>query len=458
MPTEELTAEMTENSLPSEYEETQEKIALAIDNPTPPPLWLSGKGLIHDVAFCVDFLSRYKVQCINGKFFDVDGVVEETIIENLVYEMIKPFLTAGLPNKVKQLVGSLKLEAYAPPPKVSTDRIHLSNGTLFVDTGVMGEKEPCFSRLNVAFNKDAAEPKTFLKYLSDLLEADDIITMQEWLGYLLIPSTKGQKMLMLIGNGGEGKSRLGILLKSIFGKGLSAGNLQSLETNKFARATLENVYCFIDDDMKMEALPQTNMLKTIITAEAEIEIERKNIQPYQSKIYARIMGFGNGTLSALYDKSDAFYRRQIIITTKQKPADRVDDPFLTEKMIAEKEGIFLWALAGLHRLLQNDFRFTISERAKENLLKSMENNCNIIPFLKSSDWVTFNPDSFVSTKDLYNHYAWWCDENCEKPVVQRSFSSFINQNLEKYNLKVDTNGTSSSGHRARGYRGICTHK
>lgn len=29
MPTEELTAEMTENNLPSEYEETQEKIALA---------------------------------------------------------------------------------------------------------------------------------------------------------------------------------------------------------------------------------------------------------------------------------------------------------------------------------------------------------------------------------------------------------------------------------------------
>ena len=39
-----------------------------------------------------------------------------------------------------------------------------------------------------------------------------------------------------------------------------------------------------------------------------------------------------------------------VLTTKEKPAGRVDDPDLAEKMKAEVEGILLWAFEGLQRL------------------------------------------------------------------------------------------------------------
>ena len=45
---------------------------------------------------------------------------------------------------------------------------------------------------------------------------DDITTLQEFMGYCLIPSTKAQAMMFIIGNGGEGKSRIGIIMKEIF--------------------------------------------------------------------------------------------------------------------------------------------------------------------------------------------------------------------------------------------------
>ena len=54
-------------------------------------------------------------------------------------------------------------------------------------------------------------------FLSELLGPEDIPALQEYLGYCLIPSTKGQKMLMLIGKGGEGKSRIGVVMNAIFG-------------------------------------------------------------------------------------------------------------------------------------------------------------------------------------------------------------------------------------------------
>lgn len=103
--------------------------------------------------------------------------------------------------------------------------------------------------------------------------------------------------------------------------------------------------------MKTEALPQTNNLKTLVTLEDKIDIERKGMQSMQGTLYVRFTCFGNGGLHALYDKSNGFYRRQLLLTTKERPAGRVDDPFLIDKMRREKEGILLWALKGLNRLI-----------------------------------------------------------------------------------------------------------
>ena len=76
---------------------------------------------------------------------------------------------------------------------------------------------------------------------------------------------------------------------------------------------LEHRLLMVDDDTDMNALPKTNYLKSIVTAEAKMDVERKGIQSYQSDIYARFLGFGNGALTSLYDHSDGFWRRQLIL-------------------------------------------------------------------------------------------------------------------------------------------------
>ena len=54
----------------------------------------------------------------------------------------------------------------------------------------------------------------------------------------------------------------------------------------------------------------------------------------------------HGDLQALYDRSDGFYRRQLVLTTKEKTVDRVDDPYLAEKMKNEAEVFFSGHLKG----------------------------------------------------------------------------------------------------------------
>ncbi len=203
------------------------------------------------------------------------------------------------------------------------------------------KKEYCSNRLPVSYQTEAPAPEQWLCFLSELLEPEDIPALQEYLGYCLIPSTKGQKMLMLVGKGGEGKSRIGVVMNAIFGLNMNTTSIQKVENSRFARADLEGKLLMLDDDLDMNALTKTNYVKSIVTAELRMDLERKREQSYQGLLYVRFLCFGNGALTALHDRSDGFFRRQIILTTRDKPADRFDDPFLAEKLIAEKEGIFL---------------------------------------------------------------------------------------------------------------------
>lgn len=67
------------------------------------------------------------------------------------------------------------------------------------------------------YDPKAATPDRWLTFLHELLDEADIPTLQEYLGYCLIPSTKGQKMMLIVGKGGEGKSRIGLVLKRLMG-------------------------------------------------------------------------------------------------------------------------------------------------------------------------------------------------------------------------------------------------
>ena len=114
------------------------------------------------------------------------------------------------------------------------------------------------------------------------------------------------------------------------------GSIGKISENRFARADLEHILLCVDDDMRMEhcARPTTSIHRHRAGQDG---LERKGKQSYQGWMCARLLAFSNGDLQALFDRSDGFYRRQLVLTTKEKPATRVDDPNLAEKMKAEVE-------------------------------------------------------------------------------------------------------------------------
>ena len=331
------------------------------------PIWFDGTN-INEALFCDEFLSSRKIIFANGAFFTPDGrVTDDLPLRGEIYEELKCCAVNNIPRKITNILEVMKLAAHVEDFAPEADRIHLANGTLKLD-GSFTEGRPNIvrSRLPVAYRPDAPAPVRWLSFLDGLLYAEDIPTLQEFIGYCLIPSNKGQRMMVIKGNGGEGKSQIGAVLGALLGSNMKDGSIGKISENRFARADLEHILLCVDDDMRMEALRQTNYVKSIVTAQGKMDLERKGKQSYQGWMFARLLAFSNGDLQALYDRSDGFYRRQLVLTTKEKPAGRVDDPDLAEKMKAEVEGIFLWAFEGLQRLVANNFKFTESQRTRDN--------------------------------------------------------------------------------------------
>ena len=419
------------------------------------PVWFEGQN-INEALFCEEFLQERRIIFANRAFFTPNGrVTDDIVLRGEVYEKLKSYTISSVPQKIKNIMELLKLEAMVEDLPPQPDRLHVANGTLMLDGRfIEGKQEIVQSRLPVSYNPDASAPALWLNFLDGLLYPEDIPTLQEFIGYCLIPSNKGQRMMVIKGNGGEGKSQIGAVLGEMLGNCMKDGSIGKISENRFARADLEHILLCVDDDMRMEALRQTNYVKSIVTAQGKMDLEKKGKQSYQGWMFARLLAFSNGDLQSLYDRSDGFYRRQLVLTTREKPADRVGDPDLAEKMRSEVEGILLWAFEGLQRLVRNNFKFTESERTKANREAVKRDNNNALEFFESEGYIRLKADSSISAKELYEIYRMWCEDNAMQPIKSRSFSDWVVANQSRYNLERTNTVTNSTGNRVWGYLGI----
>ena len=445
------------------------------------PVWViptqSGVNKVDEIAFTDSFLEKHgEIKCINYVFYDVNGELPRNQIENKIHNQISPYITQGVALRTRALCDCLALKCYSEPIQPDKNKIHVKNGTLTyktsTTTGSDGNeyaksgfefspnKEFCLCRMNVEYTGTFRRPDKWHAFLDDLLEPDDQKTLQEYMGYCMLPTTEAQTALFIIGQGGEGKSVIGAIMKDIFGSGMVSGQVHKLDNgngSRFALAPLVNRLVMCDDDIKLGALEETAVFKQIVTAQIPLEVEQKGLPSYQALLYSRIIAFGNGALSSLYDNSEGFWRRQLILSAlPKKRSEDEDNPNIINELLTEKDLIFNWALQGLERLMKNNFKFHVSERTKQNIEMQKRESDSILDFIES-DAVTVdgNPARCIEVRKLYEAYQNWCYNNMKVAKSERTFYKWLTNNAARYGLKSVDHVPKTDGSRGnRGYRGI----
>ena len=129
------------------------------------PAWFDGKK-INETVFCEEFLRDYPMVTVNDAFFTVNGRVhDENRLKKVIYDRIKYYVTSGVAKKVTNLLDVMRMECCTAKLSLYQDRIHVANGTYYLNGTFSPEKDFCRNRLPVAYNPDAPQPVTWLHFL-----------------------------------------------------------------------------------------------------------------------------------------------------------------------------------------------------------------------------------------------------------------------------------------------------
>lgn len=431
------------------------------------PLWTYGDGTnrkLNEKLYILSFIERYQVRCINNQLYSVDGAIEDGKARQIISHEIMDYVKSNHGDKAEKLLRSIKTHCYMEPPKPDLEKLHFQSGTLSKEenglfTVFSEEKEFCINRFPISYNPNAPKPERFLRYLNDVFFPDDQVTLQQFCGYCLLPTTVLQKALIIIGNGGEGKSVLGAILNGILGDLNCYNESLSVLQSPFGVANVENKLLFIDDDLSESALKNARAFKNLVTNKTTIQAQKKFVQDNPIKPYVRFICFGNFTLQALYDLSEGFQRRQLILQAKPKDPDRADDPFIDREIIEnEAEGVLLWLLEGLNVLIQNNCKIAVSDRTKAQSDSFKQENDSVMLFLNECDGIKIGEGLRAHSATLYVAYEHFCRDNMLTPLKERSFLSMMKTKGRQYGIKGHSEPfelhTSHGTKRARGFFGI----
>ena len=393
----------------------------------------------------------------NGMFFNPDGTISnQSIRRDIANSLGEAGWQGRIDSPTNSIFQSLKDMYSVDELPVNERVIPLANGDLHIGKGEwvfrLGEKKHSPYRLSVNYVPTERPTPLFDKWLNDVFAPEDIPTVQEIMGYMLVPTTAAGEAFFIVGDGEAGKSGLGTILMGILGNASVSVETQQLVTKQFQIAEVEHKLMAYDDDLGSAALTETGLLKKLITADTPIRAERKYCDPHQFDSYCRILASANFMLSSLYDDSNGFFRRLHPILVKPKHPDRkVINKFYDLILEQEREQIFKWALIGLRRVMDNGWKITWSERSRNYMKANKSNAVHFEDFFNETCEVAENHDTTVA--ELTKLYRKWCAENGIKEASDRRLANWFADNSEKIGIHRSENLV-RNGKRLRGYMGL----
>lgn len=307
-----------------------------------------------------------------------------------------------------------------------THLINFKNGLYDINQDKLLEHSPEYKitfQCNCDYNPAAPKPLVWLKYLETLTEGDEDLkaTLQEWVGLIIsnYNANMCKKSIALYGSGDTGKSKLISLMVDLLGiENVCSTPIQDL-SSRWGAGNLYGTKAVIIDDQKGENIEDGSTYKAI-TGMGVIQAELKGKQAFTFLYRGGITFTCNAMPYIKDDKGSHMFERMLIIPCDNVIEDKDKDPLLMEKLTAEKEGIVLWALEGLKRLIANQFKLTVSERSRAAMSEYRAMNDTFYKFITENYEITRDKSDRVKKTDLEDLYLRWTQDNEVEAIKKKN--------------------------------------
>jgi putative DNA primase/helicase len=379
-----------------------------------------------------EIIAKHQLLYVNNVgFYEWNGKVWQSI-PDLMAEYYadtlygKRFATS---NRVKAVKNLLKSRTVA---EVSFDRnpvLSFQNGTLEIETGKFrdfSQADYCSIIMDYDYNPDATCP-VWERFIEDVTDEEPrrAENLQFIAGYALFSDCRHQKVFILVGSGGNGKSVYLEIIQKLFGD----KNVTHVEptglTDSFQRIRLKDSLLNIGSDINSNfSRGEIREWLLKIADGTSIQACYKGLDNVDFMPRCKLVYACNALPTA--EIINGLNRRMQFIDfpcqyvetpDPQKPKQKPRDINLVTKLNAELPGIFNWAYAG-YKLLTTVGYFTDTPE-QQTLMRQFEQTSNPVDVFCEDRADSFNGS--VSREDIYYWYTLWCDETGHKPLSRERF-------------------------------------
>ncbi len=336
------------------------------------------------------------------------------------------------------------------------DLVNMRNGLLDWRTGELHPHKPghvSTVQLPIIYDPSAHGSGALDQYLQSTLadgdgHPDNVVLVEEFVGYCLVPSTRFEKAFCAVGSGKNGKSVFLHLLGALLGTGnVSNIPLQEIAVHKFKRADLFGCLANLFADLDNKALRSTAYFKALVSGDV-IDGERKYGHPFSFRSFARLV-FSANQMPVADDPSFAYHRRWVILPFPNTFDGDACDPDLLAKLTepAELSHFLNRAIAGLRRLWERG-EFTVPPSTADALAAYRLATDSVAAFVE--DMCTVHSEARVKKQAMFDAYVRWCEQSKLRSVPQSDF----NTRLENDHAARPRSLRWGDGKRVRSWEGI----
>ena len=374
--------------------------------------------------------------------------------ESQLYEKLWPFVRGLLdeldasalkarlkPNTITEIATLLLTEGGALPVPADRQLIHVRNGMLDLATDELEllPVDPSYGskrRLEIDYLPGAQCPQ-FKAWIDHAMLADDGRLLQEWVGALLLGSNYSQRILLISGDAGAGKSQLLGLVEKLIGveycHQLRINQLGGrFESREYPDKVLISGKDVPPGFMNDKYAPYLKSLSGGDRLTTELKNENKS-GSFQSNLHIAVVSNEEQVLRVEGD-ADAWERRLLSIRMV-KPAELVVVAEIATHILAEEAaGVLAWALEGSRRHLRNGYQFELTARQLEVIQKIVAASDGPRLFVEQKLRVDPEGKNSVTMTDLHEAYERFAKEydftRLKKEALGRKLVPLIQSRLK----------------------------
>lgn len=403
--------------------------------------------------------------------------VEPEVVKSAIYEVLEgmqemhpkkgPEPLAVTPRLVRDVEDGLKtlclvekhkadppdwIRGGGPPPG---ELLVLRNGLFHLPKGELLPHTARFftlSKIDIDYDPTAERPARWLRLMDEIWPDDPeaIATLQEMIGYFLVPDNSQQKAFLFIGPPRSGKGTIARMCEMLLGSVNYAGiKLKKLGDQFGMESLIPKLLAVVTDARLGAKTDRGNVIETMLTITGQdgVTIDRKGIKSWEGTLKVRFFIHSN-ELPRFEDMSGAFASRFILLKTEQTFMGR-EDLDLGDKLKAELPGVLLWAIEGWRRLKgRGKFVQPASSAAMMRHFELMSSP--VKGFIE--DRCVLDPQATVAKDALYQAYKYW--QETEGKSYSLDKQSFANKLYAAFPGIIKDGRPSVEGERVRVFRGV----